>query len=146
MEELFERLQRKEEAMAKFEHDRRRGARAAEDTAPVESAKDRRERQEAQRAATRNAALQRRLQEAEQRRLRSLGSIRDRTVASMHGAAHLDTMCAPFLDGYQSSLVFQRPAQHRRPLQSFCGQHVASGAACEMRFTLSALNNSSGRI
>eukprot|EP00892_Ulva_mutabilis_P010864 jgi/Ulvmu1/814/UM010_0188.1 len=96
MEELFEKLQRKEEALARFEEERRRGVRAAGDTASGdpevdaadaavqaqhETPKQRRERLEAERAEERHAALERRLQEAAERRERMLAAIRAAAAA-----------------------------------------------------------------
>lgn len=96
MEELFEKLQRKEEALARFEEERRRGARAAVGDAAAgdaeaaaadaampqhETPKQRRERLEAERAEERHAALERRLQEAAERRERMLAAIRAAAAA-----------------------------------------------------------------
>lgn len=105
MEELFEKLQRKEEALARFEEERRRGARAAAtgdlaaadaDSDPSaaaaaapqhETPKQRRERLEAERAEERHAALERRLQEAGERRERMLEAIRAAAAPGAPGGA-----------------------------------------------------------
>ena len=128
MEELFEKLQRKEEALSRFEEERRRGARAAAATGDAaatdaasdpcvaaaaapqhETPKQRRERLEAERAEERHAALERRLQEAGERRERMLEAIRAAAAPGVPGGAaqsgsyrcdrHLsrDTSCAAVL-------------------------------------------------
>jgi hypothetical protein len=85
MEELFEKLQRKQEAAAKFEGERRREAAAKEQANKMrligkQSLLEEKKRKEAMRSEQLSAQIDRRLQNAAERRQRCLELITDRTA------------------------------------------------------------------
>ena len=111
MEELFQKLQRKQEAAAKFDCERRREAAAKEEAARVkeaerQSALEERKKAEMHRSAELSAKLESRLEGAAARRQQCLDMIMERTAPSS-GAG-----CAP--SAYDALLAHDLPRACKR--------------------------------